>query len=52
MKKNNNFSVLEQAVDIRCKITNIEFEIKSKFNPTIVETVKKEEALMFDIDIT
>ncbi|MBH8622647.1 hypothetical protein [Spiroplasma sp. hyd1] len=50
-KKITNFNDLEQAINIRCKVTDIEFEIKSKFNPAIVDTIKKQEALIFNIDI-
>ena len=50
-KKINNINDLGQAIGLRCKVTDIEFEIKSKFNPTIVEKIKKEQAIMFNIDI-
>lgn len=50
-EKITNFNDLEQAINIRCKVTDIEFEIKSKFNPAIVDTIKKQEALIFNIDI-
>ncbi|WP_426605604.1 hypothetical protein [Spiroplasma endosymbiont of Glossina fuscipes fuscipes] len=52
MKKINNINDLGQAIGLRCKVTDIEFEIKSKFNSTIVEKIKKEQAIMFNIDIT